>query len=101
MAIGHKPDTDIFKGKVEMDSKGYILTTARVALENLKFKISNLNSNLEFQISNYNLDYQTATSVNGVFAVGDCVDTVYRQAATAAGMGVGGALDVERWLESI
>jgi len=101
VAIGHKPDTDLFKGKIELDENGYVMTTSRIALENLKFQISNLNSNLKFKIKNFNIDYQTATSVAGVFAVGDCVDHIYRQAATAVGMGVGGALDVERYLEEL
>jgi len=70
VAIGHKPNTDIFKGQVKMDEKGYILTS------------------------------QSATSVKGVYAAGDCVDYQYRQAAVAAGMGVSAALDVEEWLES-
>lgn len=70
VAIGHKPDTDIFKGKIELDEKGYIVT---------KYSM---------------------TSVPGVFAGGDCVDHRYKQAATAVGLGVAAALDCERWLES-
>lgn len=69
LAIGHKPDTDIFKGQIELDEKGYIIT-----------KLS-------------------MTNVPGVFAAGDCVDYVYRQAGTAVGMGIAAALEVERWLE--
>lgn len=120
VAIGHKPDTDIFKGKVALDSKGYVITTARLGHELIKSKITMSNNqspisnnqasiskkldidNWELEFGNWSLDignYQTSTSVNGIFAVGDCVDHVYRQAATAVGMGVGGALDVERWLE--
>lgn len=69
IAIGHKPDTDLFKGHIELDQKGYILVK------------------------------QSMTSVPGVFAGGDCVDHVYKQAATAVGLGVAAALDCERWLE--
>ena len=68
IAIGHKPDTDLFKKQVELDEKGYIITT------------------------------RSATSVSGVFAAGDCADPVYQQAATAVGMGVAAALDVEKYL---
>lgn len=68
VAIGHKPDTDIFKNKIELDKKGYIIAK------------------------------QSMTSVEGVFAGGDCVDHIYKQAATAVGMGVAAALDCERWL---
>lgn len=70
IAIGHKPDTDIFKEQIELDKKGYIVVK----------------------------DYMT--SVKGVFAAGDCVDHKYRQAATAVGMGVAAALEVERYLEA-
>ena len=93
VAIGHRPDTDLFKGQIELDQKGYVLTTAMYALEKLKAQGLKLNDDL------FDVDYQTMTSVGGVFGAGDCVDHVYRQASTAAGMGVQSALDVERWLE--
>lgn len=74
-AIGHKPATDFLRNsKVALDPEGYIIPG--------------------------NQTWPTMTSVEGVFVAGDCSDHRYRQAATAAGMGVQAALDLERWLES-
>ncbi len=71
LAIGHIPNTDVFKGMIDMDGSGYILPKQH-----------------------------TMTNVEGVFAGGDVVDTRYRQAITAAAMGCQAAIDAERWLEA-
>jgi thioredoxin reductase (NADPH) len=93
VAIGHKPDTDLFKDQIRFDEKNYIVTTSRAAWDYAKGQRTEA-----FDVSSYNLHFQTMTSVEGVFAAGDCVDYVYRQAATASGMGVAAALDMERWI---
>ncbi|MEM7646550.1 MAG: thioredoxin-disulfide reductase [Pseudomonadota bacterium] len=71
IAIGHKPNTDLFAGQLEMNDVGYLTTLAHSA----------------------------RTSVDGVFAAGDVADDKYRQAITAAGTGCMAAIDCERWLE--
>lgn len=70
LAIGHSPNTDVFKGVLDLDAQGYIVTK----------------------------DHSTATSIEGVFAAGDVADPVYQQAVSAAGSGCRAALDVEAFL---
>ena len=73
IAIGHSPSTKAFKNVLEMDNEGYIIAQKPGT---------------------------TITNLDGVFAAGDCVDKIYRQAVTAAGMGCMAALDAEKWIQS-
>ena len=71
VAIGHRPNTDLFVDQLDMKDNGYLVTQAP----------------------------STRTSVEGVFGCGDIQDDVYRQAITSAGSGCSAAIDAERWLE--
>ena len=73
IAIGHVPSTEPFKNSIDMDNEGYIIAKKPGT---------------------------SFTNVDGVFAAGDCVDKIYRQAVTAAGMGCMAALDAEKWLQN-
>lgn len=93
LAIGHKPNTEFLKDSgIVLDKKGYIKTSMWYAWEKAK------GSSDESQTINHDFNYQYATNIPGVFAAGDCVDYMHRQAATAVGMGVAASLEVERYL---
>jgi thioredoxin reductase (NADPH) len=91
LAIGHSPNTAVFEGQLAMTSEGYLLTPTALAWRGIEAPEGLLD-----RMANYG----TATSVEGVFAAGDVVDTHYRQAITAAGSGCAAAIDCEKWLES-
>jgi thioredoxin reductase (NADPH) len=90
LAIGHTPNTAAFKDQLAMTPEGYLLTRTALAWKGVPAP-----EGLFDRLPNYG----TATSVEGVFAAGDVVDTHYRQAVTAAGSGCAAAIDCERWLE--
>jgi thioredoxin reductase (NADPH) len=71
IAIGYKPNTELFAGQLDLDQRGYCV-----------------------------VDRETRTKIDGVFVAGDVHDHVYRQAVTAAGDGCKAAIDAERWLEA-
>jgi thioredoxin reductase (NADPH) len=91
LAIGHSPNTAAFQGQLAMTADGYILNRTALAWKGIEAPAGLLE-----KMGNYG----TATSVVGVFAAGDVVDTHYRQAITAAGSGCAAAIDCEKWLES-
>lgn len=91
LAIGHSPNTAAFRDQLAMTPEGYLLTRTALAWKGIEAPAGLLDS-----LPNYG----ASTSVEGVFAAGDVVDTHYRQAITAAGSGCSAAIDCERWLES-
>jgi len=91
LAIGHSPNSAVFEGQLAMTPDGYILNRTALAWAGTPAP-----EGLLVAMANYG----TATSVAGVFAAGDVVDTHYRQAITAAGSGCAAAIDCEKWLES-
>jgi len=91
IAIGHKPNVEVFAGQLETTDDGYLLTRAAQASQGVA---------RDAGWSDRYPNYATATSVEGVFACGDVVDTHYRQAITAAGTGCAAAIDCEKWLET-
>ena len=100
IAIGHRPDTDLIKDQIQLDAKGYVYTFASWASDFLKGNVK-IEPHVLERVAKKSDYYDTATSEEGVFAAGDCVDHVYRQASTAAGQGVAAALDAQRYLESM
>ncbi len=92
LAIGHIPNTSFLQNSgVAMNEKGYIVTSAWYAWE--KAQGRHKDASLQFD-----MNWQYATTKEGVFAAGDCVDYLYRQGITATGMGAAAALEVERYL---
>lgn len=93
VAIGHSPATAFLRQSgIALDHKGYLYTSARVAMEVVQ-KVQTP--------ANFNFKYQHQTSLPGVFAAGDCVDYRYRQAGVAVGMGIAAELEVQEYLETL
>jgi thioredoxin reductase (NADPH) len=99
LAIGHVPNTAIFKGKLAMTPDGYLLTRTALAWKGVPAP-SGASTDWDRRLMDSLPNYGTATDVDGIFACGDVVDTHYRQAITAAGSGCAAAMDCEKWLES-
>lgn len=93
IAIGHKPTSRLVAESVELDDHGYIVTRQSVT------KSGTVAATAALDDAGL-VSFPSMTSVEGVFAAGDCVDTRYKQAITAAGQGCSASLDAERWLES-
>ena len=93
LAIGHSPNTSAFEGQLAMTPEGYILNRSALAWGGVEAP-----KGLDVAAM---ANYGTATSVEGVFAAGDVVDTHYRQAITAAGSGCAASIDCEKWLETL
>jgi thioredoxin reductase (NADPH) len=92
LAIGHIPNTAIFRGQLATTSAGYLLNRSAMAW-------ANHDAPAGLTLGDFP-NYGTATNLSGVFACGDVVDTHYRQAITAAGSGCAAAMDCEKWLEA-
>lgn len=103
VAIGHLPQTELFRGQVELDEKGYIVRKPKGYLIGDTSEVSVLFTS-EVEESRGGIDqtgsFKMMTSVEGVFVAGDVHDYHYRQAVTAAGYGCMAAMEAEKWLES-